>query len=147
LTGLLITRAPGKPYHTLINAGDFHALQLLLYCYQGKVDVIYIDPPYNPGARDWKYNNDHVDKTDSFRHQMVIDDEKAPVMLARTLLKPEGIMVSDFGLALIGVHIPGLAGRSAWFMLQCIRRIVRRARCKARFGIMCWPGLRFSRMN
>ena len=59
---------PDKPWHILINADNFHALQLLLYCYEGKVDVIYIDPPYNTGARDWKYNNDYVDKADSFRH-------------------------------------------------------------------------------
>ena len=45
---------PEKPFHVLINADNFHALQLLLYCYEGKVDVIYIDPPYNTGARDWK---------------------------------------------------------------------------------------------
>jgi adenine-specific DNA-methyltransferase len=49
-----------KPWHVLINADNFHALQLLRYCYEGKVDVIYIDPPYNTGARDWKYNNDYV---------------------------------------------------------------------------------------
>src|SRR5579863_8572529 len=63
-----ITRAPGKPYHTLINADNFHALQVLLYCYEGKVDAIYIDPPYNSGARDWKYNNDFVDRADQYRH-------------------------------------------------------------------------------
>src|ERR1035441_2414107 len=45
-----VTRAPGKPYHTVINADNFHALQVLLYCYEGMVDVIYIDPPYNSGA-------------------------------------------------------------------------------------------------
>ena len=69
---------PDKPWHMLINADNFHALQLLLYAYEGKVDVIYIDPPYNTGARDWKYNNDYVDKTDSFRHSkwlsMIIDN-------------------------------------------------------------------------
>lgn len=40
-----IVRAPGKPFHTIINADNYHALQLLLYCYEGQVDVIYIDPP------------------------------------------------------------------------------------------------------
>ena len=55
---------PDKPWHTLINADNFHALQLLLYSYERQVDVIYIDPPYNSGARDWKYNNDYVDKSD-----------------------------------------------------------------------------------
>jgi adenine-specific DNA-methyltransferase len=63
-----VTRAPGKPYHTLTNADNFHALQVLLYCYESRVDVIYLDPPYNTGARDWKYNNDYVDKTDQYRH-------------------------------------------------------------------------------
>ena len=48
-------------WHTLIEADNYHALQLLEYLYTGKVDCIYIDPPYNTGARDWKYNNDYVD--------------------------------------------------------------------------------------
>jgi adenine-specific DNA-methyltransferase len=63
-----LTRAEGKSYHTIINADNFHALQLLLYCYAGQVDVIYIDPPYNTGARDWKYNNEYVDRNDAWRH-------------------------------------------------------------------------------
>ena len=62
----------------LINADNFHALQLLLYAYEGKVDVIYIDPPYNTGARDWKYNNDYVDANDLVAtQQMAFDDAKA----------------------------------------------------------------------
>jgi len=52
------------PWHTLIEADNYHALQFLEYLYAGKVDCIYIDPPYNTGARDWKYNNDYVDASD-----------------------------------------------------------------------------------
>ena len=55
-------------WHTLIEADNYHALQLLEYLYAGKVDCIYIDPPYNTGARDWKYNNDYVDSSDAYRH-------------------------------------------------------------------------------
>jgi adenine-specific DNA-methyltransferase len=84
---------PDKPWHLLINADNFHALQLLLYCYEGQVDVIYIDPPYNTGARDWKYNNDYVDKTDTFRHSKWLSMMKKRLSLAERLLKPEGIMV------------------------------------------------------
>ena len=84
---------PDKPWHMLINADNFHALQLLLYCYEGKVDVIYIDPPYNTGARDWKYNNDYVDKTDSFRHSKWLSMMKKRLLLAKRLLKPEGVLV------------------------------------------------------
>ena len=56
------------PWHTLIEADNYHALQLLEYLYAGQVDCIYIDPPYNSGAKDWKYNNDYVDKNDVWRH-------------------------------------------------------------------------------
>ena len=111
-----LTRVPGKPYHTLINADNFHALQLLLYSYEGRVDVIYIDPPYNTGARDWKYNNDYVDKTDSFRHSKWLSMMKKRLMLARTLLKPEGMMIvtiDDYEMhhlrTLIDHEIPGLS--------------------------------------
>ncbi|HRD54538.1 MAG TPA: DNA methyltransferase, partial [Flavobacteriales bacterium] len=82
-----------KPWHVLINADNFHALQLLLYCYEKQVDVIYIDPPYNSGARDWKYNNDYVDKSDSFRHSKWLSMMKRRLELARRLLKPEGTLV------------------------------------------------------
>jgi adenine-specific DNA-methyltransferase len=84
---------PDKPWHLLINADNFHALQLLLYCYEGKVDVIYIDPPYNTGARDWKYNNSYVDKNDSFRHSKWLSMIKKRLMLAKRLLKPDGVLV------------------------------------------------------
>ena len=60
-------------WHTLIEADNYHALQLLEYLYAGKVDCIYIDPPYNTGARDWKYNNDYVDGADAYRHSPIFD--------------------------------------------------------------------------
>lgn len=84
---------PDKPWHVLINADNFHALQLLLYCYEGKVDVIYIDPPYNTGARDWKYNNDYVDSNDSWRHSKWLSMMKRRLRLAKRLLKPDGIFI------------------------------------------------------
>ena len=84
---------PEKPWHVLINADNFHALQLLLYAYEGKVDVIYIDPPYNTGARDWKYNNDYVDKADSWRHSKWLSMLKKRLLLAKRLLKRDGVLV------------------------------------------------------
>lgn len=84
---------PDKPWHMLINADNFHALQLLLYAYEGRVDVIYIDPPYNSGARDWKYNNDYVDKTDSFRHSKWLSMMKKRLLLAKRLLRKDGVLI------------------------------------------------------
>ena len=61
-----VCRAPDSDlWHTLIEADNYHALQLLEYLYAGKVDCIYIDPPYNTGAKDWKYNNNYVDSSDT----------------------------------------------------------------------------------
>ena len=88
-----VTCAPGKPYHTVINAENFHALQLLLYCYEGQVDVIYIDPPYNTGARDWKYNNDYVDGNDSWRHSKWLSFMEKRLRLAKKLLKADGVLI------------------------------------------------------
>lgn len=82
-----------KPWHALINADNFHALQLLLYTCEGSVDMIYIDPPYNSGARDWKYNNDYVDKADTWRHSKWLAMMKKRLQLAKRLLKPDGVLV------------------------------------------------------
>jgi adenine-specific DNA-methyltransferase len=84
---------PDKPWHVLINADNYHALQLLLYGYEGKVDVIYIDPPYNSGARDWKYNNDYVDGADQFRHSKWLSMIAKRLLLAKRLLKPDGVLI------------------------------------------------------
>lgn len=88
-----VTRTKDKPYHTIINADNFHALQLLTYCYESRVDLIYIDPPYNTGARDWKYNNDYVDKTDQYRHSKWLSMMKKRLVLAKRLLKPDGVLI------------------------------------------------------
>lgn len=73
-------------WHTLIEADNYHALQLLEYLYAGKVDCIYIDPPYNTGARDWKYNNDYVDNNDQYRHSKWLSMMQKRLKLAKKLL-------------------------------------------------------------
>ena len=76
------------PWHTLIEADNYHALQLLEYSYAGQVDCIYIDPPYNTGARDWKYNNDYVDENDNWRHSKWLAFMKRRLRIAKRLLNP-----------------------------------------------------------
>lgn len=77
-------------WHTLIEADNYHALQLLEYLYAGKVDCIYIDPPYNTGAKDWKYNNDYVDGNDAYRHSKWLSFMQRRLKLAKKLLNPAG---------------------------------------------------------
>lgn len=83
-----LVRAPEKPFHTVINAENFHALETLRYAYEEKVDAIYIDPPYNTGAKDWKYNNDYVDGIDEYRHSKWLAFMERRLKLAKRLLNP-----------------------------------------------------------
>lgn len=81
-------------WHTLIEADNYHALQLLEYLYAGMIDCIYIDPPYNTGAKDWKYNNDYVDSNDAYRHSKWLSFMEKRLKLAKRLLNPEtGVLI------------------------------------------------------
>lgn len=84
-----VCNAPDRDlWHTLIEADNYHALQLLEYLYAGRVDCIYIDPPYNTGARDWKYNNDYVDGSDAYRHSKWLSFMKKRLKIAKHLMNP-----------------------------------------------------------
>jgi adenine-specific DNA-methyltransferase len=83
-----VERGGDKPFHTVINAENFHALQVLLFTHRGKVDCIYIDPPYNTGAKDWKYNNDYVEGDDLYRHSKWLAFMERRLLLAKELLNP-----------------------------------------------------------
>ena len=86
----IVCNAPDSElWHTLIEADNYHALQLLEYLYAGKVDCIYIDPPYNTGAKDWKYNNNYVDSNDSYRHSKWLSFMEKRLRIAKRLLNPD----------------------------------------------------------
>ena len=84
-----IDRGGDKPYHTVIKGENHHALEALRFTHVGKVDCIYIDPPYNSGARDWKYNNDYVDDADAYRHSKWLAFMERRLKLAKELLNPD----------------------------------------------------------
>lgn len=84
-----VERGGDKPFHTVINAENYHALEMLTYTHRGKVDAIYIDPPYNTGARDWKYNNDYVEGDDDYRHSKWLAFMERRLLVARELLNPD----------------------------------------------------------
>ena len=81
------------PNHILIEGDNLEALTALSYTHEGKIDVIYIDPPYNTGAKNWKYNNDYVDSNDSFRHSKWISMMNKRLKIAKQLLSQRGILV------------------------------------------------------
>lgn len=84
-----IVNSDDAPNHVIIEGDNLHALTALSYSHEGKFDAIYIDPPYNSGATDWKYNNDYVDKEDEYRHSKWLDMMKHRLVIAKRLLNPE----------------------------------------------------------
>lgn len=81
-----VQRGGDTPFHTVINGENYHVLKALTYTHRGKVDAIYIDPPYNSGARDWKYNNDYVEDDDLYRHSKWLAMMERRLLVAKELL-------------------------------------------------------------
>ncbi|MFA7315350.1 MAG: site-specific DNA-methyltransferase [Candidatus Paceibacterota bacterium] len=88
----VVTTDESKDENILIEGDNYHALSVLNYTHKGKVDVIYIDPPYNTGNNDFKYNDCYVDKEDAYRHSKWLSFMHVRVSLARELLKNTGVI-------------------------------------------------------
>jgi adenine-specific DNA-methyltransferase len=85
-----VSRGEDKPWHTVINGENYHVLKALTWTHRGKVDAIYIDPPYNSGAKDWKYNNNYVEGEDLYRHSKWLAMMERRLLVAKELLNPAG---------------------------------------------------------
>ena len=81
------------PYNFILEGDNLHSLYLLDKTCHESVDCIYIDPPYNTGAKDWKYNNNYVDKTNRFRHSKWLSMMNARLQIAKGLLKDDGVLI------------------------------------------------------
>ena len=80
------------PNHILIEGDNLHALTALTFTHEGKIDVIYIDPPYNTGNKDFKYNDTFVDKEDSYRHSKWLSFMNRRLKIAKRLLSDKGVI-------------------------------------------------------
>jgi len=81
-----------KPVNLLIEGDNYHALSVLNYTHAKKVDVIYIDPPYNTGNKDFIFNDHYVDKEDAYRHSKWLSFMEKRLKLAKNLLKDTGVI-------------------------------------------------------
>lgn len=88
----IISDNPEAPNHLIIEGDNLAALTELSYTHSGKIDVIYIDPPYNTGNKDFKYNDSYVDKIDAFRHSKWLSFITKRLLIAKTLLHQKGII-------------------------------------------------------
>ena len=85
-----IINGEDNPNHILIEGDNLHALTALTFTHEGKIDVIYIDPPYNTGNKDFKYNDTFVDKEDSYRHSKWLSFMDKRLRIAKRLLSETG---------------------------------------------------------
>jgi adenine-specific DNA-methyltransferase len=100
-----------EPNNLLVEGDNYHSLSVLNYTHQGKVDLIYIDPPYNTGATDWKYNNDYVDDTDPWRHSKWVSWMQKRLSLSKRLLKSSGsliVAIDDYEVNSLGLLLEEL---------------------------------------
>ena len=81
------------PTNILIEGDNYHALSVLNYTHKNEIDVIYIDPPYNTGNKTWRYNNNYVEKEDTYKHSKWISFMEKRLKLAKNLLKKSGIII------------------------------------------------------
>ena len=88
----LIDAGPNAPNHILIEGDNLEALTTLAYTHTGKIDVIYIDPPYNTGNKDFVYNDSYVDIEDSYRHSKWLSFMKKRLTIAKKILKRDGFI-------------------------------------------------------
>jgi adenine-specific DNA-methyltransferase len=84
-----VERGGNKPAHVVIKGENHHVLEALQFTHAGKIDCVYIDPPYNSGARDWKYDNNYVDENDDYRHSKWLAFMDRRLRLAKQLLNPD----------------------------------------------------------
>lgn len=88
-----VSTNPSLPYNFILEGDNLQSLYLLEKTLKNSVDCIYIDPPYNTGAKDWKYNNDYVDKTNAYRHSKWLSMMNVRLVLAKKLLKDDGVLI------------------------------------------------------
>ncbi len=87
-----ILNGESLPNHILIEGDNLHALTALSFTHEGKIDVIYIDPPYNTGNKDFKYNDHFVDREDGYRHSKWLSFISKRLLIAKRLLSEKGVI-------------------------------------------------------
>ncbi len=88
----ILSDAPDAPNHILIEGDNLEALTTLSYTHEGKIDVIYIDPPYNTGNKDFVYNDSYVDSEDDYRHSKWLSFMNKRLRIAKRLLSDKGVI-------------------------------------------------------
>ena len=108
-----LTAVTDSDYNFLLEGDNLHSLYLLEKTHKGRIDVIYIDPPYNRGGNDFRYDDAIVDKQDSFRHSKWLSFMKKRLEVAWSLLKNDGVIfisIDDFEIGALRMLCDELFG-------------------------------------
>jgi len=115
---------PSKPINFLVEGDNYHSLSVLNYTHEKRIDVIYIDPPYNTGAHDWMYNNNYVDENDAYRHSKWISMMYSRLKVAKNLLKKNGVLIVTIDdhelLSILGI-LDDLNAKTLGRVVICIK--------------------------
>ncbi len=143
-----ISTNENEPTHILIEGDNFHSLSVLNYTHNGKIDFIYADPPYNTGARDWRYNNNYVDDTDTFRHSKWLSFMKHRLILAKSLLTDDGVIcvtIDDYEMPRLWLLMEEIFGYDNHLGTVVIRNNPKGRMTKRKFSLIHEYGLFFGK--
>ena len=120
----IISTEADAPNHILIEGDNLETLTALAYTHEGKIDVIYIDPPYNTGNNDFVYNDKFVDKEDSYRHSKWLSFMAKRLCIAKQLLSDKGVIfisIDDNEQAQLKLLCDEIFGENN-FIASCVRK-------------------------
>lgn len=142
----LTDAGPDAPNHLLIEGDNLEALATLAYTHAGKIDVIYIDPPYNTGNKDFSYNDSFVDSEDSYKHSKWLSFMSRRLHIAKKLLSERGVIFisideNEVGtLRLLGddIFLPkNFVGQWNWFKSATPPALSKKVKRTIEY-VLCW---------
>jgi adenine-specific DNA-methyltransferase len=149
---LMVTQNPNDPTNIIIEGDNYHALSVLQYTHAGAVDVIYIDPPYNTGNKDFIYNDHYVDREDSYRHSKWLSFMNRRLKIAKKLLSEKGVIFISIDehevapLRLLGDKIfseKNFVGQWNWFKSSTPPALSKKIKRTIEY-VLCWKTRRNS---
>ena len=142
----LISDQPDAPNHILIEGDNLEALTALSYTHEGKIDVIYIDPPYNTGNKDFVYNDSFVDSEDAYRHSKWLSFMSKRLKIAKKLLSDKGVIFISIDenelaqLRIVGDEVflqRNFVGQWNWFKSATPPALSKKIKRNIEY-ILCW---------
>lgn len=142
----IISDNADAPNHIIIEGDNLESLTTLAYTHEGKIDVIYIDPPYNTGNKDFVYNDSYVDSEDSYRHSKWLSFMSKRLRIAKKLLSDHGVIFISIDenevapLRLIGdeIFLPkNFVGQWNWFKSATPPALSKKVKRTIEY-ILCW---------